>query len=149
MDEFSAYDEIVLIHGISTDPKELLSKFIKELFEHGSYPPVDISLRNDTLIVWIELAGVKKENVKIYLYEDLLIIEGIVRPEKADKYKFIRVERASNPFRRIIKLPVRVDPRNIEAIFNEGVFKIVFKRTPKELIKIRVNDDGGKSGTAN
>jgi len=69
----------------------------------------------------------EKENVKIYLYEDLLIIEGIVRPEKADKYKFIRVERASNPFRRIIKLPIRVDPRNIVATFNEGVFKIVFK----------------------
>ncbi|MEF3254938.1 MAG: Hsp20/alpha crystallin family protein [Deferribacterales bacterium] len=147
MSDLSSFDKIILIHGITDDPDNLLTKVIKEFFDHGHFPPVDISLRSDSVIVWIELAGVKQENVKIFLYEDLLVIEGIVRPEKAAKYNYLRVERMSNPFRRVIKLPVKIDSKTIEAKFENGVFKIEFKRMPKEFVTITLN--GGKGGTAN
>lgn len=45
---------------------------------------------------------------------------------------------------RIIKLPVKVEPRNIDAIFENGVCRIEFKRMPKEIVMIKLNDDGGQ-----
>lgn len=149
MDDLSAYDKVILIHGIAQEPEDIMSRFIKEIFDNGHYPPVDITLRAESVVVWIELAGVKRENMKIFLYEDLLVIEGIVRPEKAAKYNFLRVERVSSPFRRVIKLPVKVDTKEINASFENGVFRIIFKRMPKEFITITLNEFGGKSGTAN
>jgi HSP20 family protein len=144
MDDLSSFEKIVLIHGLGGEVSKIMSKVVKDIYEQGHFPPVDISLRSDSVVVWIELAGVKKENVKIYLYEDLLVMEGVVRPPKAENYNFLRVERHSNPFRRIIKLPVKVEPRNIDAIFENGVCRIEFKRMPKEIVMIKLNDDGGQ-----
>ncbi|MCX8084130.1 MAG: Hsp20/alpha crystallin family protein [Calditerrivibrio sp.] len=143
MDELSSIEKIVLIHGLANEVTKF-TKRTKELLEHGHFPPVDISLRNDSVVVWVELAGVKRENVKIYLYEDLLVLEGIVRPPKADNYNYLRVERNSNPFRRIVKLPVKVDTKHIEASFEDGVFKVIFKRLPKEFVYITLTEDGGR-----
>ncbi len=144
MDELSSFEKIVLIHGLGGEVSKLMSRVVKDIYEQGHFPPVDISLRNDSVVVWVELAGVKRENVKIYLYEDLLVMEGIVRPPKADNYNFLRVERNSNPFRRIVKLPVKVDTKNIDAKFENGVFRIEFKRMPKEFVLIKLTEDGGQ-----
>ncbi|ADR19541.1 Hsp20/alpha crystallin family protein [Calditerrivibrio nitroreducens] len=144
MDELSSLEKIVLIHGLGGEISNILTRIVKDVYEQGHFPPVDISLRNDSVVVWIELAGVKRENVKIYLYEDLLVMEGIIRPAKADNYNFLRVERNSNPFRRIVKLPVKVDSKNFEARFENGVFRIEFKRMPKEFVLIKLTEDGGQ-----
>ncbi len=99
-------------------------------------PSVDISETDNDIIVTAELPGVKKDDVKISLQDNVLTIRGEKKQEKEEKNEnYHRVERAYGMFQRSFTLPTTVDPKKIKATFKDGVLKIKLPKTEEARMK--------------
>jgi HSP20 family protein len=89
-------------------------------------PNVDILENEDCLEIHAELPGVKQEDVKITLENNVLTLSGEKKQEVKDNC--CRVERSYGRFERSFSLPNTVKAENVRASFEDGVLKI---RLPK------------------
>jgi len=88
-------------------------------------PTVDVTRCNGDLVVTAELPGLKKEEVKVEMTEDALVIEGERKREhKTDHEGYHRMERSYGKFYRSIPLPKEAKTDLAKAELNEGVLKI-------------------------
>lgn len=92
-------------------------------------PRIDISEDKDNINVSAEIPGVKKENIKISLQDNILTIEGEKKKELEKKEKnFYRNERMFGSFKRSFTLPEEVDSEKVEAKFEDGMLQIQMKK---------------------
>lgn len=92
---------------------DLAGAFSRRLVELGTWSPlVDVFEEGKELIVRAELAGLKLEDVKVWLEKDVLTIEGVRNFENDDeKRNFHRQEVPYGKFQRRVVLPdVKADP---------------------------------------
>ncbi len=92
-------------------------------------PPTDVFARDDDLVIRIEVAGLRPEDVDITLSNNVLTVSGVRRTELGtggDDSFYIR-ERFHGMFRRAITLPEGTDERDIDAEFDNGLVEIVVK----------------------
>jgi HSP20 family protein len=96
-------------------------------------PRIDISEDDKNINVVAEIPGVKKENLKITLQDNILTIEGEKKKSEEKKEKnYFRSERMFGSFKRSFTLPVDVDPEKVEAKFEDGMLNINIKKlSPK------------------
>jgi HSP20 family protein len=88
-------------------------------------PAVDIQRCNGDLVVTAELPGMKKDEVKVEMTDDALIIQGERKREhKEDHEGYHRFERSYGKFYRAIPLPEGVKVDMAKAELNEGILKI-------------------------
>lgn len=88
-------------------------------------PAVDIRQCNGDVVVTAELPGLKKEDVKVELTEDALIIQGERKQEhKEDHEGFHRWERSYGQFYRSIPLPEGAKTDQAKAELTDGVLKV-------------------------
>jgi len=88
-------------------------------------PTVDVTRCNGDLVVTAELPGLKKEEVKVEMTEDALIIEGERKREhKVDHVGYHKVERSYGKFYRAIPLPKEAKTEMAKAELTEGILKI-------------------------
>jgi len=88
-------------------------------------PTVDITRCNGDLVVTAELPGLKKEEVKVEMTEDALVIEGERKREhKTDHEGYHRVERSYGKFYRMIPLPKEAKMDLAKAELTEGILKV-------------------------
>lgn len=100
------------------------------------YPRIDISEDKDNINVTAEIPGVKKENIKITLQDNILTIEGEKKKETEKKEKnFFRSERMFGSFKRCFTLPEEVDSENVEAKFENGMLHVQMKRLAPKIKK--------------
>jgi HSP20 family protein len=92
-------------------------------------PRVDVFEKNGEVVVKAELPGVKKEDVKVSIQDDDLLIEGERQAEKEVKEQdYYRVERAYGAFYRRLPMPAGVPADKVKVSFTDGVLEI---RIPK------------------
>lgn len=92
-------------------------------------PAVDIFETKDSLVMKVELPGVKKEDVKIDLDNNLLSISGERKFESEVKEEdYHRIERAYGQFQRSFTLPNKVDGERIEARYENGMLEVVLPK---------------------
>jgi HSP20 family protein len=101
-------------------------------------PAADIVEDKDSFIVNIELPGLKKEDLKVTVQNNILSINGEKKNEIDHKSKtFHRVERSYGSFYRSFELPISVDPSKVQAEFKDGVLRIELPKSdsakPKEI----------------
>ncbi len=92
-------------------------------------PPVDVFEDKDAVQIMAELPGVKPEDVKISLENNLLTIRGEKRQvaeENTDRVH--RYERSYGVFERSFMVPSTVDADHIQATYDNGVLAV---RLPK------------------
>ena len=88
-------------------------------------PAVDISESPEAIVVHAELPGIKPEDVKVDVENNVLTLRGERRSEtKKDEGTMHRVERFYGTFSRQFLLPRTVDPEKIEAELKEGVLTV-------------------------
>ncbi len=94
-----------------------------------SAPRIDISETDKELRITADLPGVDEENVQVTVDDDVLTIRGETRLEREEERKNYRVlERARGVFQRSIRLPVRVDPEQVKASFENGVLTLAIPK---------------------
>jgi HSP20 family protein len=92
------------------------------------FPPVNLWLGDNSVVVTAELPGVGRDDVSINLLDDVLTVEGQRRPRDEGQAQWHRRERGYGSFTRTIQLPFRVDPNNVQARFNNGILEIELQR---------------------
>ncbi len=106
-------------------------------------PAVDIYETKDEVVVKAELPGMNKEDIKINIVDNSLVIEGEKKQEKEVKEEnYYRVERRYGAFRRVIDIPVPVKTEGIEATYKDGVLEVKLPKKeeakPKEIeVKVK------------
>jgi HSP20 family protein len=93
------------------------------------FPPINIWLGDNSVVVTAELPGVARDEVTISLQEDVLMLEGKREPKlQQDNVNWQRRERAYGTFSRAVQLPFRVDPEKVQARFDNGILEIELER---------------------
>jgi HSP20 family protein len=91
----------------------------------GWAPPVEIRERDGQLIVSAELPGLNKEDVKVEVTSEGLVIEGERKREHEEERGGIhRSERTYGAFYRLIPLPEGANIEQAKAQFNNGVLEV-------------------------
>jgi HSP20 family protein len=91
----------------------------------GWSPSIEVFERDGKLIVHADLPGLSKDDVKIQVVNDQLIIEGErMREHNDDKGPIHRLERSYGSFMRSIALPEGANVDQAHAEFNNGVLEI-------------------------
>jgi HSP20 family protein len=120
--------------------------------ETGWYPQVDVFEHDNRLITRIDLPGVKKEDVKVEVTEDQLVISGERRTENEEKKGNVyRSERSFGSFSRVVSLPENVKFEDIAATFQEGVLEVSVPLPPARAsvaprkVEVRAPDTAAKA----
>ena len=71
-----------------------------------------------------ELAGVKLEDLEVYVIDDELTVKGERTNTEREGVTYHRRERGVGPFSRVLRLPVEVDADKVEATLRDGVLTI-------------------------
>lgn len=88
-------------------------------------PVVDVQRCNGDVVITAELPGLKKEEVKVEMTDNAVVIEGERRQEHKEDHKgFHRFERSYGKFYRSIPLPEGAKTEQAKAELTDGVLKI-------------------------
>lgn len=103
-------------------------------FNDNFSPRIDVSEDKDHINVTAEIPGVKKDNIKITLQDNILTIEGEKKKASEQKEKnFYRSERIFGSFKRCFTLPAEVDSEKVEAKFEDGMLHIQMQKVEPKL----------------
>jgi len=93
------------------------------------FPPINIWLGQNSVVVTAELPGVTAADVNLSLQEDVLTLDGQREPKtQQENVNWQRRERAYGTFSRAVQLPFRVDPDKVQARFDNGILEIELER---------------------
>ena len=96
-------------------------------------PAVDVKESPDAIVIYAELPGMTKDDVKISIKDNTLILSGEKkRPQEDDKDSYHRMEREFGPFSRTFALPAGIDTSKTEAVFKDGVLVIKLAKAEAE-----------------
>ncbi|MFZ2087385.1 MAG: Hsp20/alpha crystallin family protein [Desulfobaccales bacterium] len=95
----------------------------------GVYPLVNISEDADHIYVQAELPGVSPRDLDITIKDQHLVLRGERQiPTEEKNVNYLRRERESGFFRRVLRLPAQVDPNKVEATCKDGVLTIALAK---------------------
>lgn len=88
-------------------------------------PAIDVERENGNLVVRADVPGIKAEEVKIEVEDDILTVSGQHEESKEEKDKhYLRRERRYGSFSRSLALPAGVETEKIEAKTHDGVVEV-------------------------
>lgn len=101
-------------------------------------PAADIVENADNFVVTAELPGMKKDDIKVTLQNNVLTISGEKKKEEESKEgTYHRVERSYGSFVRTFELPATVDPSRIKADYTDGILYVELPKSeearPREI----------------
>jgi HSP20 family protein len=92
-------------------------------------PNVDITENPDSFEIHAELPGVRQDDVRLTLNNNVLTISGEKRQEtKENKDNVLRVERNYGRFERSFSLPSTIRADDVRAEFEDGVLHILLPK---------------------
>jgi HSP20 family protein len=87
-------------------------------------PAIEVRERDNTLEITAELPGLTKDDVKLQVTHEQIVIEGEKKREEEKKEEgYHRTERVYGRFYRAIPLPDGADPEKAKAEFKDGVLR--------------------------
>lgn len=109
----------------------LESRFQREehrsLLGHGM-PLVDVIEERDTIRLVAELPGVKPEDVRISVENNVLTLQGEKKEEERQDDRVYRCERTYGMFERSFTLPATIDANTIVAKFESGLLTVLLPK---------------------
>lgn len=112
-------------------------------FFEGWAPPVDVYEDKENIIVKAELPGMKKEQIEVFMSENMLHITGERKEEVETKEKeSYRSERYFGRFERSIALPQGVIADKIQANYKDGLLTITCPKSEeakRKQIEVKVS----------
>lgn len=115
--------------------------------ERDFVPAVDMTESDDHYMVSVDLPGIKKEDIKIEMQNNVLSISGERKREvnTDSKEKVQRYERSYGFFQRSLTLPQSVESEKIDAQYENGVLQILLPKAATAKTR-RIEVKSGKNG---
>jgi HSP20 family protein len=111
-------------------------------------PRVDVFERDGALVVRADLPGLSKEDIRVDIENDALVIHGERRQEReVEGSGTYRAERFHGTFRRVIPLPQGIDPDAVHASFENGVLEVSLRLPEEKPRGKRIEIGEGKQGS--
>jgi len=119
------FDPFVELRRMQSEINPVFSGFTPTSRE---FPPINIWLGENSVVVTSELPGVTPNDVTINLQEDVLTLEGARHPKQEQDANWQRRERTYGNFSRVVQLPFRADADKVQARFQNGILEIELQR---------------------
>jgi len=96
----------------------------------GWIPEADIYETEEEVIIAVNLAGVKKEDIEVFLYDDYIYLKGVrYQPVKESMVlRYHQLEMGYGEFERAFRIPISINRNNIEAVWSDGLLIIRMKK---------------------
>lgn len=102
-------------------------------FKGGWKPLINIFEKETSLVILIEAAGVKPENIKITVERNILTISGKREdPFSKEQRRFYSMEIAFGTFERRVNLPYPTDPKKAVVEKKDGFIQITLPKVREE-----------------
>jgi HSP20 family protein len=104
-------------------------------------PPTDVYHTDTEIVVLVEIAGMREEEVEIQLEGRRMTVRGEKRDRRARQpgRNYHTMEIQYGPFERTIVLPADADHENVTVQYDDGLLQIVFpKRAREEQRRVRI-----------
>jgi HSP20 family protein len=118
-----------------SDPKrndpmaERYGEFSDRLSGDRWQPDVDVFETEAGIVVVVELAGVRSDDVRVTVDGEVLRVSGIRRvPERTDLKRLLQMEIAAGPFERRLRIPIAFDRDQVSAHLADGYLTVTLPR---------------------
>jgi HSP20 family protein len=127
-------------HQRRTDPfAELYGEFADRLRGDRWQPDVDVFETAGGVVVRVELAGIRSEDVRVTVDGQVLRLSGVRRaPEGRDVRRLHQMEIASGPFERRVRIPVPIDRDRVSAHLADGFLTVTLPRRERARREVKV-----------
>jgi len=127
--------------------------FATEIKEVDWSPEIEVRQKDGQFVVRTDLPGLRKEDVKVELTDNILTISGERKEEKEEKREgYYRSERSYGSFYRQVPLPEGAKTDTATAQFTDGVLQIAMQapeREPKaRRLEIKQGEEAAKAKAA-
>ncbi len=137
--EIVRWDPFKELENLRREMEKLFDTFISERRfdrEFAWAPAIEVKELPDKYILKVDVPGVKKEDLKLEVSDNVLTISGERKEEKEEKEaQYYRREILYGSFQRSIQLPSNVEPDKISAKLENGVLTIEIPKTEKAKAK--------------
>jgi len=104
-------------------------ELLKQLSQQVQSPPAwipraDLFAGKDSYVVRLEIPGVPREQVKVYLSSTACIVMGERRPPEPETLRPLNVELPYGRFERHLPVPVGLKPEQLTARWTEGMLEL-------------------------
>jgi HSP20 family protein len=107
-------------------------------------PQMDVRETENEIRIGVEMPGVAPDEVEIQLDDDVLTIRGEKRIERRDERENAHfTERAYGTFQRVLRLPFKVDPNQVQARFDNGVLTVTLPKPRGQEASRRISVQSG------
>ena len=130
-------DSMASLRRLNTILDDAFSSWPFQSQENGSLtsswiPACDVFEDQDAVKIVAEVPGVRPEDVKISLENNLLTIRGEKRQQAEEKTERVhRYERSYGSFERTFSLPTTVDPEKIDASYANGLLTVTIPKAER------------------
>jgi HSP20 family protein len=98
-------------------------------FPQREYPPVNLYVNDNDLLLTLEMPGVDPSHVDVTVTGDTVTVTGERAAEAVKAGESLhRRERPSGQIRRAVQLPFDVDPGRTEASYEKGILRVKLTR---------------------
>lgn len=112
--------------------EDIFNSFNEDL-DKDLVPKSDIYEEGNSFYITLEVPGLKKEDIKINMENNLLVVEGEKKIDKeVEGRKYHYCERSSGSFQRSFRVPDYINVDSINAKFDEGVLTIQLPKNEEE-----------------
>lgn len=124
---------------------QLIDRFFNESVtraggsQYTFVPRVDILETDKAYEIHVAVPGMKKEDFKIDLNDNLLTVSGerkFTRERKENRYYAFETQYGT--FSRTFTLPENVDPQQISARYESGILELVVPKDEKKVLKTSI-----------
>lgn len=107
-------------------------------------PAASLIDAGDTIELQVELPGIKTEDIDIQASREMLSISGSRKaPRLEESHRVVRNEVRYGAFRRVVSLPVAIQPDRVKASYDSGILTVHLPKTEAALNRVvRVNVNG-------
>jgi HSP20 family protein len=91
--------------------------------ESDIHVPLDVILDGDSYLIEMIVPGLDPEDLEIEIVENNVIVEGQFDEAEEDQ-KYLRKERPTGKFRRVVRLPKLLDTEKTEANLQKGILSL-------------------------
>jgi HSP20 family protein len=129
-----------------------LSRFMNTSGAASAFmPPADVLVSEDGVTVYVDVPGIKTEDLDIQLENDMLTVRGERRPPwESLEACTARIERSFGAFERTLRVTDGLDPDAIDATLSDGVLTLRLPQPAQpqpRRIQIRPNTTTGNGAS--